>query len=372
MEDPLIIHILPAFVPYGAERVALELVARLPSRGFRTQLVSLFGGEGLREELRQRHIKFTSLAETHAVSRLHVASQLSKLIREQGDRAPAIVHTHLFGSDFWTAIARTSAFAPFLQARPSNAVFISTSHNVDRDDSSPRRFARRWCMMQMDAVAAISEEVSRYTHEDLGVHTERIQVIPNGVDLASVGVRGPRPFRDAPSLLIVGRLVPQKGHEVALRALAAVPPPWTLRLVGGGPLERSLKELVEKLGIASRVEFLGERHDVPAIMRDADLLLFPSQWEGMGVALVEAVAAGVPVLASNLPALRELLPEDRLVDHADVPSWTAAIKGVIADSKSALARAERLAPDVRKRYDVETMVDRYASLYRDQLHAKSA
>lgn len=372
MPDPLIVHVLPAFVPYGAERVALELTARLPSRGFRTRIVSLFGGDGLQEEMRHRNIHFVSLARSRYVSRVHLVSLLRRILHEEGERAPAIVHTHLFGADFWTSLARFQAPLNRFTAKPRSAVsyprFVSTSHNVDRDDSSLRRAARRWCMQRMDAVGAISEDVERYTHEDLGVPQDRIRLIPNGIDLTLVGTRGARSFRETPSLLMVGRLEPQKGHAVALRALADVPAPWTLKIAGGGSRKRELKELAEKLGIASRVHFLGEQRDVSALMREADLFLFPSQWEGMGMALVEAVAAGVPALASDLPALRELLPDDRLVDPLEPAAWTRAIREVLANPAATLARAEHLAPEARKRYDVEGMVDRYVSLYRDLLN----
>ncbi len=359
--SPLIVHVIPTLAPYGAERIAVELASRLPERGFRTRLVVLFDGDGgpLWREVRARDIRW-SLLGTRDGSRMKIIRALRKLFQEEGERAPAVVHTHLFGGDFWSAIAHLGipALAP---------VMVSTAHNVDRDDSSVRRAARAWSVRRSDAVVAISSDVERYVRQDLGVMPERIHLIPNGMDGSRIQHRGARPFHHPAHLLMVGRLEPQKGHETVLRALASVPAEWKLSLVGTGSLERHLKELAEKLGVMSRVHFLGERQDIPARLADADLFLFPSHWEGMGLALLEAIAAGVPTLASDLPATRDLLPRAALIDPERVPAWTRAISAALSDPAALHDRTARLASTIQKRYDIETMVDRYADLYRQLL-----
>lgn len=365
--SPLIVHVLPTLAPYGAERVAIDLVSRLPARGFRTRLIVLFEDGLLHDEIRRRDIRWTFLAGVHGGSRMTVARALHAALFGRPEQRPAIVHTHLFGGDAWTAAA-CSWERMFGGGRdlpcPS---LVSTAHNVDREDSTIRRAVRRWSMRRMDRIAAISEEVERYLREDLSVPAGRIVSIPNGIDGARIIPRGGAPFRDVPRLLMVGRLEPQKGHETALRALAGVHAPWRLDIVGAGSRERELKEVVERLGIASRVHFLGARDDVPARLADADLLLFPSRWEGMGLVPAEAAIAGVPVLASDLPALREMFPKDMLVEPDAPDVWSTAIASRLADAPAAVAAAQRLAPLIRKRYDVETMTDRYAALYRELL-----
>lgn len=220
----------------------------------------------------------------------------------------------------------------------------------------------------MNQVVAISETVARYVRKDFGVHSDRLSILPNGIDLSRVHVRGGRPFHAEPELLMVGRLETQKGHATVIEALAGVSTPWHLNIVGSGALARTLKEQVERLGIASRVQFLGERKDVPALMAQADVFLFPSRWEGMGLALVEAMTAGVPVLASDLPVIRECgLSRESLIAAEDVSAWREAIAATLTRPAPALERADRLAASARKRYDIEAMVDRYAALYRSLL-----
>ena len=359
---PLILHLIPTLAPYGAERIVVELAARLPEHGFRTRVAVLFDGDGgpLWREVRARDIRW-SLVGNRTSSRIGMVHALRQMLRDEEDRRPALIHTHLFGGDFWGECARIG-----MSGMPPR---ISTAHNVDRDDSTLRRAARAWSMRRADTVVAISEEVERYMQQELGVRKDRIRVIPNGTDLSRLQERADRPFHTPAHLLMVGRLEPQKGHDTVLQALASVSAPWRLSIAGTGSLERTLKERVERLGLMSRVHFLGARHDVPALLADADLLLFPSKWEGMGLVPLEAIASGVPVIASDLPAMRDLLPQSALVAPENVPAWTRAIAEALADAGPHLARARRLAPTVRKRYDIETMVACYAALYQELLSA---
>jgi glycosyltransferase involved in cell wall biosynthesis len=394
---PLITHVIPSLIRGGAERLTIEIAARLPSRGFRTKIVSLFNEGELRNEARDRNIRWSTLTVPLNGSRVQLVRELEKKLFPEPERRPAIIHSHLFGADFWSVKASKlhsvthlfegtgglvdgrrggqgekyrSAFARQPASPPARPIRISTAHNVDKDDSLLRRLARGWALRRMDAVIAISVEVSRYLQERLGVKQARIHVIPNGIDLSRVIPRGTRPFHDIPRILMVCRLVPQKGIETALKALKDVPPPWQLDIVGVGWQERDLKELAERLGIASRVRFLGERSDDQSLMSEADLFLFPSRWEGMGLALLEAVAAGVPVLASDIPPVREYLPAPFRVSPVDVGQWSARIRTVLSASKQAIQSAHDLAPEIRKDYDVETMVDRYAALYERMMAEK--
>ena len=362
---PLITHLLPTLSRAGAERVALELVARLPARGFKTRLLVLFGVGPLREELRQRNVRWSPVLAHHGESRLTLLRVLFVKLFGDPERSSSIVHTHLFGSDFWTPLAWM--FGRLLGSRASRPVFLSTAHSVDCEDTALRRAARQWGLRRMDKVIAVSEEVARYVHEDLGVPTDRIVHIPNGVDMGNVRFRADRLFHATPQLLMVGRLEIQKGHDTVLYALADITEPWELSIVSKGSQLRELKELAEHLGIASRVRFLGERNDVPDLLVQADVVLSPSRWEGLGLAVIETLAAAVPLIASDIPAYREFIPKTLLVPPDAPQAWTHAIRAMLADSASAVARAQKLAPEIRKRYDVEVMVDRYAALYRELL-----
>jgi glycosyltransferase involved in cell wall biosynthesis len=370
--DPLVFHVIPSLRMGGAERLAVELAARLPERGFRTRIVALFDRGALWEEARERNIPWAQILHSTRESRLDLVLGLGKKIFAEPSRRPAIVHTHLFGADFWSMVARDLYAARFFlrERRVPRARFVSTAHNVDRDDSSVRRLARRWAARRMDRVIAISKEVETYARRDLGVRARRTEIIPNGADFDRIRPRGSRPFNEVPRLITVGRLEPQKGHETLIRALADVPPPWRLDIAGTGSLERDLRELAERMHIASRVHFLGERRDVPGLLAASDLFLFPSRWEGMGLALLEAMAAGVPALASDLPAIREFAPARCLVRPDDPAAWSRAVSRALAASSELIARTPELESRVRRKYGINRMVDAYARTYESMLGAR--
>jgi glycosyltransferase involved in cell wall biosynthesis len=370
MPSPLVFHVIPSLRMGGAERLVVELAARLPDRGFRTRIVALFDRGALWREVRERNITWVQVMRSVRSSRPDLVLRLGKMFFAEPGRRPHIVHTHLFGADFWSVLARDLFSARFFlrERRVPRTRFISTAHNVDRDDSSVRRFARRWAARRMDRVIAISKEVETYARRDLGVPARRLEIIPNGADLDRIRPRGSRPFSDVPRFITVGRLEPQKGHDTLLRALAGVPPPWRLDIVGTGSLERDLRELAERMHIASRVHFLGERNDVPDLLAASDLFLFPSRWEGMGLALLEAMAAGVPALASDLPAIREFAPARSLVRPDDPAAWSRAVSRALAASSELIARAPELERRVRRAYGINRMVDAYAETYENMMN----
>jgi glycosyltransferase involved in cell wall biosynthesis len=363
---PDIVHVIPTLGRGGAERVAIELAARLPMRGFQTRIVALFESGALWEELRHRDTRYTQILSSHAESRIELVRRLERRLFGEPDRRPDLIHTHLFGADAWVQTA--SALSRVLRTGAARIPVVSTAHNVDRDDGAVRRALRAWAVRRMDHVVAISTAVRRYVHEDLRVDAKRITMIPNGIETEGIVMRSEEPFSETPRLITVGRLERQKGHDTLFRALAGVPPPWRLSVIGTGSQDRELKELAEELGIASRVYFLGDRSDVGGLLAEADLFLFPSRWEGMGLALIEAMAHGVPVLASDLPATRDYVPQDRLVAPEDPEAWAHAILASLSD-ETLVGRALREGAAVREAYAVDRMVDRYAKLYRSVIRA---
>jgi glycosyltransferase involved in cell wall biosynthesis len=199
---------------------------------------------------------------------------------------------------------------------------------------------------------AVSETVRDSAVRQLGIPAGRVRVIrrplllsPNGQRPSAPAVRAALGLPDAdPLLLNVGRLVPQKGQQYAVRAMPRIlasRPGAHLVIVGEGPLRPSLAALAEALGVADHVTLLGERHDVPDLLAAADCFLFPSLSEGAANALMEALAAGTPVVASDIPSLRELTDDGRvaaLVPLRAPEALAEAVLGLLADD----ARRRRL------------------------------
>ena len=202
-------------------------------------------------------------------------------------------------------------------------------------------------------------------------YVNRLRVIHNGL-LFDESVLEPAEAREKFGLpkqvllvVNVGRLAQQKNQELLLRAFPFLPEVH-LAIAGDGELKQTLVQIAATLGVQDRVHLLGEISpaDIPDFLRAGDLFAFPSRWEGFGIAVVEAMHAGLPVVASDIPALREVLrgadgePAGLLLSPDDGPAWSRAIQRVLEDNG---LRAD-LSLRARQRaacFDLKRMVDGY-------------
>src|SRR5207342_1431724 len=196
------------------------------------------------------------------------------------------------------------------------------------------RLAAHWC----EAIVALSGN-ERDAGLSAGVgRPEQYRVIPNGVPLERFAL--PRaPVRGR--ILMVGRLAPPKRPDLALLALAAVRaeiPEAELQVVGDGPLRADAEQLAAQLGVVGAVRFLGYREDVPTLLAEAECALLASDYEGCPLAVVEAMAAGVAVVATEAGGVAELVEAGRtgaLGTHGDAEALAAALANVLADPERA-------------------------------------
>jgi starch synthase (maltosyl-transferring) len=227
-------------------------------------------------------------------------------------------------------------------------------------------------------VVGNSQSVVEHLHQAGGVPRERLRLVCGGVDVEAIARAAPRDRdalgipKSAKMLAWAGRLDPIKGLDVLLSAVAALPadPPVYAVLAGDGPLRGELEGLTERLGIASRMKFLGRRDDVPAILKCADVFVFPSRTEGLPNALLEAFAAGVPVVATDAPGIRDLVTDGvtgRLVPVDDPRALAAAIGEVLYAPEPAAARAQKALDVVRAHYSLAACAERYLALYKSIL-----
>lgn len=216
---------------------------------------------------------------------------------------------------------------------------LNSGATADAFRAYPRRYRRRMTLIEHGVRRPVAERGRAAT-------------------LAGFGVPD-----DGPILLNVGRLTGQKNQAVLLPALRAIP---SARLVvaGDGPLDRALTAAAEAAGVAGRLHLVGpiDRQGVADLLGAADLFVFPSTWETFGLATVEAAMAGLPVVASDLDVLREVLADSgvpvRFAPPGDAAAWTEAVAAALADP----AARPLPARDRCGRYTIERMVDRYRAL----------
>jgi glycosyltransferase involved in cell wall biosynthesis len=225
------------------------------------------------------------------------------------------------------------------------------------------------------SVVAISEEVRRRLL-DAGVRSERVTVVRSGVEppaglpgaAGRAAARARFGIAGELAIGIVAVLERRKGHDVLLRALATLDgvPPWRCLVCGGGSQHESLQRLAADLGIAPRVRFLGEQRQVADVLAALDVFVMPSRHEGLGVAVLEAMAMSLPVVASAVGGIPEAVKPGEtglLVPPDDPTALAAALRELACD----VERAQRMGDAGRARvvveFSMEAMAGRYERLY---------
>lgn len=209
-----------------------------------------------------------------------------------------------------------------------------------------------------------------------GISEARIRVISNGV--AVDACCHPRSIRPIRTILTVANLRKEKAHDVLFEAIARVAPrhpSLRLRVAGDGPRAAELRALAASIGIGERVAFLGHREDVAALLREADAFVLPSRSEAFPNSVVEAMAAGVPVIAGAVGGLLELVDSGRtgvLVPVDDAGALADAIASLMDEPARAHGLGEAARSDVARRYSFDRMVRGFEELYVSHLRVSSS
>lgn len=279
-----------------------------------------------------------------------------------------IIHAHSAKAGFLARLAavargrrRTCIFTPhgwsFWSAQSSGATFYRALE----------RTAAHWCK----AIVALSGfERDAGLAAGVGKQTQ-YRVIPNGIETKRFAA-GPEPVPGR--VVMVGRLAAPKRHDLAIRAIARVAARNSevqLQIVGDGPRREEVERLAGELGLAGRVQLLGGRDDVPELLSQAACVVLASDYEGCPLSVIEAMAAGVPVIATRVGGLGELVQHGvtgLLVPHEDAGALAAAIGDLLSD----LDRGRRLGEAGRSRarelFSVERMAAETLALY-DEIEA---
>ena len=263
-----------------------------------------------------------------------------------------VMHCFAFTAELWGAVAHACL------ASPSRPALITSVRNKYDWYSRTQWRVKRWATLRSQRVIANSRAGGEYACARMGLPANAIDVVYNGVAETPAAVPAPRSTAASLELLFVGRLVEQKNVAVLLRAMRRLAangaPPVRLRVAGDGPLRGELEALRVAYGLTDRVEMLGEREDVGALMASADAVVLPSLREGLSNVILEAMMAGRPVIASNVGGNPEL------VEHGVTGTLFANDEDeVLADAIATLAAnprtRERMGHTARRR-----AVDRYS------------
>ena len=342
----------------GAEMMVLHLARELDRAGHPVRVVSLHGDEtdvaGL---MRRAGIDVVALNKAGGPDPRTVL----RLRAQMRDFSPTVVHTHLPVLEYVLPAAR-------LYGR--RVGIIHTVHNLARAETRHRvlRAVNRRAFSHGVVPVALNEEVRSSICREYALPPSAVPVVGNGIDLDAF--RGPqrRGLRGAGArLLCVARLAPAKNHALLLQTVARLVESGrdvSLTLVGDGPLRGRLEELARELGISERVRFAGRRTDTPAFYRDCDLFVLLSDYEGMPMSIIEAMASGLPVVATRAGGVGELVDDgvSGALVEADAAAAAEAI-AAICDDPALYARLSAGAVRTSSRYSATAMMEKYVGLY---------
>jgi glycosyltransferase involved in cell wall biosynthesis len=365
-----ILHVIAGLEVGGAERMLLTLVEG--SRRLGTQVAVAAPPGRFDSELDPSVSRFHYVDHGRAALGTVASSlRIGLAIRRFG---PDLVHGHNVRATAMAALGSRAA----QPRRP--AALIATFHGV-----APGEYpaAARWLARAATVVACVSTEVQRAL-VTAGFPASRTLVVHNGVTPPpELGDEGRRTLDrelgldGAPVVAIVGRLAPVKAHHRFLQTAALVArevPAARFLVVGDGPLRGALEEQAQGLGIADRVRFTGNRDDVRQLLSRATVMLMTSDSEGLSIAVIEALAAGVPVVSTPAAGMGELLDGGGgiIVPSADATALAVQVTRLLVSPELRLAMGESGRRLVSERFSAQRMIGDYLELSARVISARRA
>jgi glycosyltransferase involved in cell wall biosynthesis len=358
----------------GADQQLLSAALGLRERGHEVRIVSLTPLGEMGARARAAGLPTESLEMRRGIPDPRGLARLVRLVRAW---RPTVLHSHMLHANLMARAVRVFTRIP---------VVVSTIHNI-YEGGRLRMLGYRLTNGLVDHVTIISQAAADRFVRDRIVPPALLEVVPNGVDTeryraVSAGtrdrLRGSLGLGREFAWLAVGRFETAKDYPNMLRAFSRVRaerPDTVLLLVGRGSLQSETQALATGLGLEGSVRFVGTREDVPAFMTVADGYVMSSAWEGMPMVLLEAAAAGLPIVATRVGGNQEVVQEGAsgfLAPPGDDAALGAAMLRLMAlPEPERRAMGTRGHDHVRQHYDLARVVDRYEAAYREVLRRRA-
>ncbi|MDE2565277.1 MAG: TIGR03088 family PEP-CTERM/XrtA system glycosyltransferase [Burkholderiales bacterium] len=376
-----VLHLVYRFDTGGLENGVVNLIEQMPVQAFRHTVVALTEvAPAFARRIRRPDVEFVSLHKPPG----HGARLYPRLVRLLRERRPDIVHTR--------NLAALECQVPAWWAGVPVRIHGEHGRDVEDLDGSSRRhqWMRRAYRPFVHRYVALSRDLAGYLEQRVGVPRRRIAQIYNGVDAQrfspAAGGRAPIagcPFADPALWLVgtVGRMQAVKAQTLLARAFVralqqapALRERLRLVMVGDGPLRAEARALLEAAGVADLAWLPGERADVPDVMRGLDAYVLPSLAEGISNTILEAMACGLPVLATEVGGNAELVQAGvtgRLVAAGDAAALARGLLDLAGDRAASAAMGRAGRQRVLRSFSLPAMVASYQGLYDELLADRS-
>lgn len=354
-----ILHIIYGLFAGGAERLLTDILPIMQDRGYEVDLLVL----------NLQNTYFKCLLDNAGVEIFKGAGPnpygIRQLfaIRKIVDQYD-IIHTHTSPAQLWGAIA----------CMGKNKLLITTEHSTDNRKRRSKIYSviDKLIFKLYSKVICISNKTEENLRKYLNDYTDKIVLINNGVNISGFASASSKSLLSLPKneenpiikLVQTAGFRDAKDQDTVIKALTILPDEYHIFLIGDGPRRGELEKLCSELKVGDRVHFLGVRSDVPNLLKDADIGIISSHWEGFGLAAVEYMASGIPVVASGVPGVKEVVEGAGLIfnqgDFRDLAEKILSIEKCSEAEKKQLK--EKLLVRANE-YSIDKMVDKYLEVY---------
>ncbi len=361
-----VLHLIETGGPGGAERVLINLALALEQAGEYRSTVGLLKEGWVAREIRAQGREPIFFTLRRAIDPA-LAWRLARHIRSAG---VDIVHAHEFTMNVYGGLAAACARVPAVATVHGRGYYAEAGRRIKALKLAARLGTR---------IVAVSSDIQHFLTAELGLGP--VRVIPNGIDVDRPA-RGDRARGRAllgldPGARVigaVGNLYPVKGHRTLLEAASRMDQPVHVVIAGRGDEEAVLRSEAAALGLADRLHLLGFRDDVPDLLAAFDIYALPSLSEGQSLALIEAMAAGLPIVATavggNAEVLGEGVPTGLLVPPGDPEPLAIALDRLLASPEEAHRLGSAARARARSEFALAVMLRRYSDLYSEELRSR--
>lgn len=357
----------------GAETSILEIASRLES--WKPVVISIYKGNSLQTTFEKAGITVFALNLEGRIAWGKAKREIDTIIKKE---KPDLIHATLFRAEQFSRILGKRNKIPILNS------FVNDSYSQERFTSIPlkQKFALnvykavdRFTAKRADAFMSITKAIIPSNARALNLKPEEISVIYRGRDIEQFRKKADEQalnlteYKDAITVLTVSRLLRRKGYIESIKAMkeVVVQYPNLQYLIAGEGHDRKLFEnLIQDLKLKNNVKLLGNRSDVPGLLKTADLFLFPSHYEGQGGALVEAMIIGAPILASRIPVIEESVKDNysaRLFRLRDISDMAAQIFWALSHLEKMKELGKNAKKEAEDRFDIKNVAKQHEELY---------
>lgn len=353
-----VLHVITSLQTGGAEKLMTDLLPRLRDKGIDTEICLFQGKETqFKEDLAKRGIKIIDLSINKTVYNPINILKLIKIIRNGNYD---IVHTHNTAPQFFAAIAGLFC----------STILCTTEHSTTNRRRSLWWFKPfdRWMYFQYQKIICISNKTEENLRYSIKCKSEKILTINNGIDVCKYYEATPLPIKELAqncgvALIQVAGFRYQKDQDTAIRALKYLDDNVHLFLIGDGPRRVGIEKLIKKNQLDQRVHLLGIRDDVANLLRGSDIAIMSSHYEGFGLSAVEAMAAGIPVVATNIDGLSQVVQDAGILfEHEDETDLAEKIKKLLNNKDTYNKVVERGIARAML-FDISEMANKYEKVY---------